>query len=128
MDVKGFVEGGIASIVAGCSTHPLDLIKVRMQLQGESPPIANPHLRPAFAGTASVTMPHPTSPLPRSGLVSVEDFECGLLSLATSDGVGQLYYGLMVPVGVFGWCSLFAFHSSNLLIAYNWSGLCVTAG
>lgn len=33
--VKGFVEGGIASIVAGCSTHPLDLIKVRMQLQGE---------------------------------------------------------------------------------------------
>ncbi|GJN03803.1 hypothetical protein PR202_ga21283 [Eleusine coracana subsp. coracana] len=36
MGVKGFVEGGIASIVAGCSTHPLDLIKVRMQLQGES--------------------------------------------------------------------------------------------
>lgn len=33
--MKGFVEGGIASIVAGCSTHPLDLIKVRMQLQGE---------------------------------------------------------------------------------------------
>ncbi|KAI3502669.1 hypothetical protein L1887_30889 [Cichorium endivia] len=34
--VKGFVEGGIASIIAGCSTHPLDLIKVRMQLQGEN--------------------------------------------------------------------------------------------
>ncbi|KAJ8773325.1 hypothetical protein K2173_028502 [Erythroxylum novogranatense] len=33
MGVKSFVEGGIASIVAGCSTHPLDLIKVRMQLQ-----------------------------------------------------------------------------------------------
>lgn len=36
MGLKGFVEGGIASIVAGCSTHPLDLIKVRMQLQGEN--------------------------------------------------------------------------------------------
>ncbi|XP_078441904.1 mitochondrial uncoupling protein 5-like [Wolffia australiana] len=36
MGVKGFVEGGIASMVAGCSTHPLDLIKVRMQLQGEA--------------------------------------------------------------------------------------------
>lgn len=35
MGWKGFVEGGIASVVAGCSTHPLDLIKVRMQLQGE---------------------------------------------------------------------------------------------
>jgi solute carrier family 25 (mitochondrial oxoglutarate transporter), member 11 len=34
--LKGFVEGGIASVVAGCSTHPLDLIKVRMQLQGEA--------------------------------------------------------------------------------------------
>lgn len=33
--LKAFVEGGIASVVAGCSTHPLDLIKVRMQLQGE---------------------------------------------------------------------------------------------
>ncbi|GKC58995.1 mitochondrial dicarboxylate carrier, partial [Tanacetum coccineum] len=33
MGAKGFVEGGVASIVAGCSTHPLDLIKVRMQLQ-----------------------------------------------------------------------------------------------
>ncbi|XP_028800683.1 mitochondrial uncoupling protein 4-like [Neltuma alba] len=28
MGVKSFVEGGITSIVAGCSTHPLDLIKV----------------------------------------------------------------------------------------------------
>ncbi|URE16693.1 Mitochondrial 2-oxoglutarate malate carrier [Musa troglodytarum] len=36
MGLKGFLEGGIASIVAGCSTHPLDLVKVRMQLQGEA--------------------------------------------------------------------------------------------
>ncbi|KAB2074905.1 hypothetical protein ERO13_A07G167600v2 [Gossypium hirsutum] len=36
MGLKGFIEGGIASIVAGASTHPLDLIKVCMQLQGES--------------------------------------------------------------------------------------------
>ncbi|CAN1340898.1 Mitochondrial uncoupling protein 4 [Linum perenne] len=45
MGVKGFLEGGIASIIAGCSTHPLDLIKVRMQLQGEAsapPPSVGP--------------------------------------------------------------------------------------
>ena len=29
----GFLEGGLASIVAGCSTHPFDVIKVRMQLE-----------------------------------------------------------------------------------------------
>ncbi|KAL0367928.1 UNVERIFIED_CONTAM: Mitochondrial uncoupling protein 5 [Sesamum calycinum] len=46
MGLKGFVEGGVASIVAGCSTHPLDLIKVRMQLQGEP---AVQSLRPALA-------------------------------------------------------------------------------
>lgn len=51
MGVKGFVEGGIASIVAGCSTHPLDLIKVRMQLQGEA--------ALAFhAGGHAVALPH----------------------------------------------------------------------
>ncbi|CAN1340896.1 Mitochondrial uncoupling protein 4 [Linum perenne] len=51
MGVKGFLEGGIASIIAGCSTHPLDLIKVRMQLQGEAsaPPKPIHNLRPAFA-------------------------------------------------------------------------------
>lgn len=37
MGFKGFVEGGIASIVAGCSTHPLDLIKVRMQPRRPTP-------------------------------------------------------------------------------------------
>jgi solute carrier family 25 oxoglutarate transporter 11 len=63
MGVKGFVEGGIASIVAGCSTHPLDLIKVRMQLQGESSAAAAPQaaLRPALAfqagGTHTVSLP-----------------------------------------------------------------------
>ncbi|KAF0913282.1 hypothetical protein E2562_021934 [Oryza meyeriana var. granulata] len=38
MRLKGFVEGGAASVVAGSCTHPLDLIKVRMQLHGEAPP------------------------------------------------------------------------------------------
>lgn len=30
--VKGFMEGGVAALVAGVCTHPLDLIKVRMQV------------------------------------------------------------------------------------------------
>ncbi|KAK9270213.1 hypothetical protein L1049_025789 [Liquidambar formosana] len=38
MGVKGFVEGGIASIVAGCSTHPLDLIKAHFHIPGPPPP------------------------------------------------------------------------------------------
>ncbi|KAE8706947.1 Mitochondrial uncoupling protein 6 [Hibiscus syriacus] len=48
---KGFIEGGIASIVAGCSTHPLDLIKVRMQLQGETqiPNATVQSVRPSLA-------------------------------------------------------------------------------
>ncbi|XP_062196847.1 mitochondrial uncoupling protein 5-like [Phragmites australis] len=56
MGLKGFVEGGIASIVAGCSTHPLDLIKVRMQLQGET---AAPRPAVAFHASArTVALPH----------------------------------------------------------------------
>lgn len=63
MGLKGFVEGGIASIVAGCSTHPLDLIKVRMQLQGEAAAAPAPQqaLRPALAfhaGGHTVALPH----------------------------------------------------------------------
>ncbi|XP_047319170.1 mitochondrial uncoupling protein 5-like [Impatiens glandulifera] len=55
MGLKGFVEGGIASIVAGCSTHPLDLIKVRMQLQGESNINPNPStVRPPKMGPIAV--------------------------------------------------------------------------
>lgn len=55
MGIKSFVEGGIASVVAGCSTHPLDLIKVRMQLQGEAVPSASAHdaRSLAFAGRAA---------------------------------------------------------------------------
>ncbi|KAH0989135.1 hypothetical protein GBA52_000618 [Prunus armeniaca] len=80
MGVKGFVEGGLASIVAGCSTHPLDLIKVRMQLQGESnsaaarapQPVHN--LRPAFAfNSHSATLVGPTTtagPPARAGPIS----------------------------------------------------------
>lgn len=66
MGFKGFAEGGIASIVAGCSTHPLDLIKVRMQLQGELPaPV--PALRPALAfnGSTAVAIPQPSLVPPR---------------------------------------------------------------
>lgn len=36
MGINGFIEGGISAVVAGCVTHPLDLIKVRMQLDGEA--------------------------------------------------------------------------------------------
>ncbi|GFZ10262.1 dicarboxylate carrier 2 [Actinidia rufa] len=96
MGVKGFVEGGIASIVAGCSTHPLDLVKVRMQLQGEnSVPNPNHHihsLRPAYAfnsaaapGTLHIPTPPPPPPAATAGPVSVG------IKIFQTEGVSALF-------------------------------------
>ncbi|KAL5992648.1 Mitochondrial uncoupling protein 5 [Asimina triloba] len=93
MGVKAFVEGGIASIVAGCSTHPLDLIKVRLQLQGETPiPAQQPNLRPAFAlhTGATATIPHP--PPPRAGLITTG------VRVVRTEGVAALFSGISATV------------------------------
>ncbi|EYU30948.1 hypothetical protein ABFS82_08G221400 [Erythranthe guttata] len=96
MGLKGFAEGGIASIVAGCSTHPLDLIKVRMQLQGESSAAAPVHtasLRPALAfQTTAAAHNFPTPPPPRVGPVSVG------LRIIQQDGAGALFSGISATV------------------------------
>jgi solute carrier family 25 oxoglutarate transporter 11 len=92
MGVKGFVEGGIASIVAGCSTHPLDLIKVRMQLQGESNPApAIQSLRPAlaFQNTTTTTIHLPP---PRVGPVAVG------VRIFQQEGVAALFSGVSATV------------------------------
>uniref|UniRef100_A0A6N2MUW7 Uncharacterized protein n=1 Tax=Salix viminalis TaxID=40686 RepID=A0A6N2MUW7_SALVM len=98
MGVKSFVEGGIASIVAGCSTHPLDLIKVRMQLQGENLPNPQAHNpRPAYAFN-SAAIPHnsihvpPPPPPTRVGPVSVG------IRIIRSEGVAALYSGVSATV------------------------------
>lgn len=98
MGVKGFVEGGIASIIAGCSTHPLDLIKVRMQLQGETlAPNPNLNLRPALAFHVSATVA-PTSgfnlppPPPKAGPVSVG------VKIFKTEGVSALFSGVSATV------------------------------
>ncbi|XP_051144026.1 mitochondrial uncoupling protein 5-like [Andrographis paniculata] len=90
MSLKGFVEGGIASIVAGCSTHPLDLIKVRMQLQGESAPAQS--LRPALAFQNSSAHHLHLPPPPRVGPVSVG------LRIVQQDGVAALFSGVSATV------------------------------
>ncbi|XP_073149294.1 mitochondrial uncoupling protein 5-like [Henckelia pumila] len=97
MGLKGFVEGGIASIVAGCSTHPLDLIKVRMQLQGEAAPPANTVLlRPALAFQYPAAGAHHhhihLPPPPRVGLVSVG------LKIFQQDGPAALFSGVSATV------------------------------
>lgn len=79
MGLKGFVEGGIASIVAGCSTHPLDLIKVRMQLQGES----SVRVAPAQLG-ANI----PVSGPPRMGPIAVG------MRIIQQDGAAALFSGV----------------------------------
>ncbi|XP_073039232.1 mitochondrial uncoupling protein 5-like [Primulina eburnea] len=94
MGVKGFVEGGIASIVAGCTTHPLDLIKVRMQLQGESSAAAAvQNLRPAFAFHGTTAAAHhihlpPPPPPPSVGPVAVG------LRIVQQDGAAALFSGV----------------------------------
>ncbi|KAK7311709.1 hypothetical protein RJT34_10015 [Clitoria ternatea] len=84
MSVKGFFEGGVASIVAGCTTHPLDLIKVRMQLQGENKPLS---LRPAFAFHS-----HSPLPPPPSGPITVG------LRIVHTEGLAALFSGVSATV------------------------------
>lgn len=92
MGVKGFVEGGVASIVAGCSTHPMDLIKVRMQLQGESAPVVQT-LRPALAFHAtSAHAGHIHIPPPRVGPIAVG------VRIFQQEGVAALFSGVSATV------------------------------
>lgn len=97
MGVKGFVEGGIASIVAGCSTHPLDLIKVRMQLQGENhaakpaPAVLKPALAFHPTATGSIQMPVST-PVPKIGPVTVG------IRIVQQEGVAALFSGVSATV------------------------------
>lgn len=100
MGVKGFVEGGIASIIAGCSTHPLDLIKVRMQLQGEAgavaPTPAIQSLRPALAFHPNASASHMHVPLPppppRVGPISVG------VKILQQEGAAALFSGVSATV------------------------------
>lgn len=88
MGVKGFVEGGIASIVAGCSTHPLDLIKVRMQLQGENNPIKLTKPALAFQTPAGLGI----SPPVRVGPIAVG------IRIIQQDGALALFSGVSATV------------------------------
>uniref|UniRef100_A0A1J3HFK9 Mitochondrial uncoupling protein 5 n=1 Tax=Noccaea caerulescens TaxID=107243 RepID=A0A1J3HFK9_NOCCA len=88
MGLKGFAEGGIASIVAGCSTHPLDLLKVRMQLHGESSSI-QPNLRPALAFQTSSSV---HAPPPRVGIIGVGS------QIIKKEGTRALFSGVSATV------------------------------
>lgn len=93
MGLKGFVEGGIASIVAGVSTHPLDLIKVRMQLQGE-PHLPTPALRPALAGNSAglYNMSLHVAAPPRVGPISIG------AKIVQTEGLAALFSGVSATV------------------------------
>ena len=101
--LKGFVEGGIASIVAGYATHPLDLIKVRMQLQGETH-VPNPNLQslcPALAfHTTSLSAPGsihvPPPPLPTVA-VKVGPIAVGV-RIVQQEGVSTLFSGVSATI------------------------------
>lgn len=43
--VKGFLQGGLAAVVGGVCTHPLDLVKVRMQVSGLRSPLCSARCR-----------------------------------------------------------------------------------
>lgn len=99
MGVKAFVEGGIASIIAGCSTHPLDLIKVRLQLHGENSvptqtiqtqvrPALSFHTTTTSAAAATTHIPLP----PRVGLIAVG------VRIVRTEGVWALFSGVSATV------------------------------
>uniref|UniRef100_A0A7C9EWL1 Uncharacterized protein n=1 Tax=Opuntia streptacantha TaxID=393608 RepID=A0A7C9EWL1_OPUST len=105
MGIKGFVEGGIASVVAGSCTHPLDLIKVRMQLQGESAhahahaPVRTFHHALAFHpshGVAPQTItfpsPSPPPPPPKMGPIAVG------VNIVRNEGVAAIFSGVSATV------------------------------
>ncbi|KAL2547401.1 Mitochondrial uncoupling protein 5 [Forsythia ovata] len=98
MGLMGFIEGGIASIVAGCSTHPLDLIKVRMQLQGEAsaPNSAVQNLRPALAFPTSAGHANHHVQLPRPP-PRVEPIAVGV-RIIQQDGIAALFSGVSATV------------------------------
>ncbi|KAL3524891.1 hypothetical protein ACH5RR_013263 [Cinchona calisaya] len=97
MGFKDFVEGGIASIVAGCSTHPLDLPNAT---SGESL-THNPNCCCATAPTALAFHPaatthhnihvpshsHPPPP-PRMGPIAVG------VKLVQQEGLAALFSGV----------------------------------
>ena len=94
MGLKGFVEGGIASIIAGASTHPLDLIKVRMQLQGESNPALVQAYRPTVAAlnTPNGYVSLHIAPPPRVGLISIGT------QIVKSEGATALFSGVSATI------------------------------
>ncbi|CAN4126766.1 unnamed protein product [Withania somnifera] len=101
MGVKGFVEGGIASIIAGCTTHPLDLIKVRMQLQGETlTPVTVHNLRPAIAfhsGATATTHVSTSIHIPPVRPASVGPMAVGV-KIIQQEGVAALFSGVSATV------------------------------
>lgn len=91
MGLKGFVEGGIASIVAGASTHPMDLIKVRMQLHGEINLIPNPALAIISNSPGTISIPQIIQH-PRIGPVSMG------VKIIQSDGAAALFSGVSATI------------------------------
>ncbi|ESQ54866.1 hypothetical protein EUTSA_v10027021mg [Eutrema salsugineum] len=92
MGVKSFVEGGIASVVAGCSTHPLDLIKVRLQLHGEAPAVPSTVtlLRPALAfhNSPAAFLETTSSSVPKIGPISLG------INIVKAEGAAALFSGV----------------------------------
>ncbi|XP_010520776.1 PREDICTED: mitochondrial uncoupling protein 6-like [Tarenaya hassleriana] len=107
MGFKAFLEGGIAAVIAGVITHPLDLIKVRMQLHGEvslsMDPDPNPILPldpypPVFALDSTIgsiyLLPSSTRahPPPRATPLSVG------AHIVRTEGPGALFSGVSATV------------------------------
>lgn len=116
MGFKPFLEGGIAAIIAGALTHPLDLIKVRMQLQGEHSfsPDQNPNhnlnldlnlpvkpYRPVFALDSligSISLLPSSTPAPSSSTrSSATPFAVGA-HIVKTEGPAALFSGVSATV------------------------------
>ena len=74
---KGYVKGSLAAVAAGLVTHPIDLVKVRLQLAGSA----------GSAGTAAAP-PSAAASAARPGILGV------VRGIVRSEGVLGLYSGI----------------------------------
>ena len=91
-NLRGFLEGGLASIVAGCSTHPFDVIKVRMQLEASDSSSSSLSFNVSDLSSSSSSCA--SSP---AMCVGTDPFSVGL-RLVQAEGLHSLFTGISATI------------------------------
>ncbi|CAB4307478.1 unnamed protein product [Prunus armeniaca] len=103
MGLKGFVQEGIASIVAGCSTHSLDLINLG-------------RVDPIYIGVCIVHIEDVTTLFSRAFATFGEEWEVYVMAYAENFFLRWYGLGMGVGLGICGW-------SGNLCLHWQWGSI-----